>query len=134
MKKVLASGFVLGTVILMDVLVGVEFDLFVPSFPEIQRFFDISPVWTEALLSVNFIGYCGSVFVVGSLADRYGRKPVILAGLAIFIAGSLLCLGGTVYRTLCESEGIRCWVREEEAVMGLGGVIVCFLASFEANW
>lgn len=76
----------------MDVLTGMEFDLFVPSFPQLQKHFSLSPFWVEALLSVNFIGYCLSLFFVGGLADRYGRKPIILLGLIIFILGSALCL------------------------------------------
>src|ERR1700730_5641483 len=83
---------ILVTVILMDLLTGMEFDLFVPSFPELQSQFSLSPFLVEALLSVNFVGYCLSLFCVGGLADRYGRKPIILLGLITFILGSLLCL------------------------------------------
>ncbi|NNM59220.1 MAG: MFS transporter [Legionellales bacterium] len=78
-------------VILMDLLAGMEFDLFVPSFPALQSQFNLSPFWVEALLSINFIGYCLSLFFVGGLTDRYGRKPIILLGLGIFTLGSLLC-------------------------------------------
>jgi DHA1 family bicyclomycin/chloramphenicol resistance-like MFS transporter len=85
------------TVILMDILIGMEFDLFVPSFPELQDYFNLSPSWVEMALSVNFIGYCISLFVVGELADRYGRKSIILLGLLTFILGSLLCLSTTSY-------------------------------------
>ena len=88
------------TIILMDLLAGMEFDLFVPSFPELQSQFNLSPFWVEALLSVNFAGYCLSLFFVGSLADRYGRKPIILLGLMVFIIGSLLCLGASSYEFL----------------------------------
>ncbi len=80
------------TVILMDLLTGMEFDLFVPSFPELQSHFNLTPFWVEALLSVNFIGYCLSLFFVGWLADHYGRKSIILAGLVTFIVGSIFCL------------------------------------------
>src|SRR5579862_663065 len=92
MKNSFTTTFVLITVILMDLLTGMEFDLFVPSFPQLQNQFALSPFWVEALLSVNFIGYCLSLFLVGSLADRYGRKPIILLGLSIFIIGSFFCL------------------------------------------
>ena len=88
---------ILFVVILMDLLAGMEFDLFVPSFPELQSHFALTPFGVEALLSVNFIGYCISLFCVGSLSDRYGRKPVILAGLIIFVLGSLLCMGAMSY-------------------------------------
>jgi MFS transporter, DHA1 family, multidrug resistance protein len=84
----------------MDLLSGMEFDLFVPSFPALQASFHLSSFWVEALLSVNFIGYCLSLFIVGVTADRYGRKPILLVGLCIFILGSLLCLIGTVSNPL----------------------------------
>ena len=85
------------TVILMDLLTGMEFDLFVPSFPQLQAYFHLSPFWIEFALSVNFIGYCISLFIVGELADRYGRKPVILFGLLTFIIGSCICLATHYY-------------------------------------
>lgn len=92
MKKHLNKGLILTAVILMDLLAGMEFDLFVPSFPQLQSHFNLTAFWVEALLSVNFIGYCLSLFFVGGLADRYGRKPIILLGLITFVIGSILCL------------------------------------------
>lgn len=88
---------ILFTVILMDLLAGMEFDLFVPSFPALQSQFGLSPFLVEALLSINFIGYCLSLFVVGGAADRYGRKPILLIGILIFIIGSVFCLWATSY-------------------------------------
>lgn len=91
-KNTLKIPVILTAIILMDLLAGMEFDLFVPSFAQLQHHFNLSPFWVEALLSVNFIGYCISLFFVGGLADHYGRKPVILLGLIIFVIGSVLCL------------------------------------------
>lgn len=98
-KKIKHSfeSMVLITVIFMDLLTGMEFDLFVPSFPQLQSHFNLTPFWVEALLSVNFAGYCLSLFFVGGLADRYGRKPIIILGLIIFAMGSMLCLGTASY-------------------------------------
>lgn len=100
MKQLTSKSLVLLTIILMDLLTGMEFDLFVPSFPELQHQFNLLPFWVEALLSVNFLGYCFSIFFVGGLADRYGRKPIILLGLTLFIIGSLLCLWAPFYPLL----------------------------------
>lgn len=91
---------VLLTVILMDLLSGMEFDLFVPSFPELQSQFMLSPFWVEALLSVNFVGYCIGIFLVGNLSDYYGRKPLIAIGLIIFTVGSIACLWAPHYSLL----------------------------------
>lgn len=97
MKQAFSKGMVLSAIILMDILTGMEFDLFVPSFPELQDHFSLSAFWVEALLSVNFAGYCLSLFFVGGLADHYGRKPIILLGLATFIIGSIACLWAPSY-------------------------------------
>ncbi len=91
---------ILFAVILMDLLTGMEFDLFVPSFPELQAQFSLTPFWVEALLSANFMGYCLSLLFVGSLADHYGRKPIILLGLGVFVIGSILCVSAPVYSCL----------------------------------
>ncbi|MBY0501987.1 MAG: MFS transporter [Alphaproteobacteria bacterium] len=100
MKQVITKSMVFMTIILMDLLAGIEFDIFVPSFPELQSQFNLSPFWVEALLSINFMGYCLSLFFVGGLADHYGRKPIMLLGLMTFIIGSILCLWGQFYAFL----------------------------------
>ncbi len=100
MKQAFAKSMILATVILMDILGGAEVDLFVPSFPELKSQFNLSPFWVEALLSINFTGFCLSLLFVGGLADRYGRKPIILLGLMIFIIGSILCLRAASYNFL----------------------------------
>lgn len=100
MDQIFSKRMILLTIILMDLLTGMEFDLFVPSFPELQHHFGLSPSWIAATLSVNFIGYCLSLFFLGDLSDRYGRKPIILAGLITFVIGSILCLWPPTYKFL----------------------------------
>lgn len=107
MKQSLSKGMVLVTIILMDILSGMEFDLFVPSFPELQSHFSLTPFWVEALLSVNFAGYCLSLFFVGGLADHYGRKPIILLGLATFIIGSIACLWAPCYGVMLSGRFLQ---------------------------
>jgi EmrB/QacA subfamily drug resistance transporter len=43
------------------------------------------------LFSVYLLAQAASVPIYGKLADLYGRRPVLLAGVAIFLAGSVLC-------------------------------------------
>lgn len=100
MTRAKPNAMLLFTLILMDILGGAEMDLFVPSFPELRNQFILSAMEVEALLSVNFIGYCISLFFVGSLADYYGRKTIIIAGLIVFILGSICCCFGNSYSLL----------------------------------
>jgi DHA1 family bicyclomycin/chloramphenicol resistance-like MFS transporter len=44
----------LATIFLMDLLSGMEFDLFVPSFPKLQAQFNLTPFLVEALLSWSY--------------------------------------------------------------------------------
>jgi DHA1 family bicyclomycin/chloramphenicol resistance-like MFS transporter len=100
MTKIFTKAMILVAVILMDILGSAEVDLFIPSFPELQSQFDLSPFCVEALLSVNFMGFCLSLFFVGALADRFGRKPIILFGIITFIIGSCMCLWALSYQFL----------------------------------
>lgn len=88
------------TIIILDILGAAETDIIVPSFPELQSYFNLTPSWVEALLSVNFVGYLLSLFYVGHLSDRYGRKPVILVGLITFVIGSIVCRWAETYNIL----------------------------------
>ena len=54
--------------------------------------------------------FASLMLVAGSLSDRFGRKSVMVAGIAVFCAGSLLC-------ALAPSVG---WVIAGRAVMGVG--------------
>jgi MFS transporter, DHA1 family, multidrug resistance protein len=99
-EKIFKKIAILITVIFMEVLSGMELDLFTPSFPELAQIFHLSPAWLESLLSVNFISYCLSTFYVGVLSDRYGRRPVIICGIIIFLLGSFLCIFAKSYSFL----------------------------------
>ena len=78
--------------ILICILTGAEMDLFTPSFPELTKVFNLTPFMVQLTLSLNFISYCICCLFVGPLGDRYGKRPLILFGLSIFVGGSLLCV------------------------------------------
>lgn len=101
MKKIkqykVTKWMMVTAIMLMNLLCGMEFDLFAPSFAQIQNHFNLTSFMVVSLLPINFIGYFISLFVVGTLADRYGRKMIILSGLFIFVLGSLLCLHQQIF-------------------------------------
>lgn len=77
---------------MMGMLSGAELDIFVPSFPEIQKHFGLSPFTTQLTVSLNFIAYSVCSLFVGSIGDKYDRKTIIIYSLYIFIFGTLLCI------------------------------------------
>ncbi len=66
-------------------------DLYLPSLPAIGRAFESSVAETQLTLSVFLIGFAVCQLVYGPLADRFGRRPVMLTGMAIFLAASVFC-------------------------------------------
>ena len=80
------------TALCIALLAGMEVDLFVPSFPELVRVFHLTPFMIMLTLSLNFIAYCTCALFTGALGDRFGRRPVLLWGIFIFIVGSFLCV------------------------------------------
>lgn len=88
------------SVFFIDILAGIELDIYTPSFPELQSYFSINTVLVELTLGINFIAHCVSALVVGNLADKYGRKLIINIGLSIFILGSVFCVFASNYYIL----------------------------------
>ncbi|WP_406664948.1 MFS transporter [Gallaecimonas sp. GXIMD1310] len=64
--------------------------LFVPGQGAIAEAFGVTPGRTQLLMAVYLAMYGVSQFVYGPLSDRLGRRPVILTGLVVFMAGAAL--------------------------------------------
>lgn len=79
-------------ILIIEILCGTEIDLFIPSLPELQKIYELSPVLVQLTLSVNFVAFCICGLFAGVLGDRYDRRHVILASLFIFVLGSIFCV------------------------------------------
>lgn len=66
-------------------------NIILPAFPRIGAELAISSPELGLLLSSFFVAFALGQLVVGPLSDRFGRKPLVLGGLAVFAAGSVLC-------------------------------------------
>lgn len=65
--------------------------MFLPAIPVIQIDFGVASGTAQLALSLSMVAIAVTSLVFGPLSDRYGRRPVLLAGMAIMIAGSVLC-------------------------------------------
>lgn len=63
---------------------------FIPAIPAIQQSFDISSSVAQLTMSVSMISMAIFSLVYGTLADRYGRRIVLLCGVALAVFGSYL--------------------------------------------
>jgi DHA1 family bicyclomycin/chloramphenicol resistance-like MFS transporter len=66
-------------------------DMYLPALPTVAAEFGASPQAVQATLTLYFVGFGVSQLVYGPLSDQKGRRPPLLIGLGIFLAGTLGC-------------------------------------------
>lgn len=66
-------------------------DLYLPSLPHLATGFATTPAGIQQTLSLFVIGFGTAQLVSGPLSDRYGRKPVMIGGLTLYLASSVAC-------------------------------------------
>ncbi|MFN7039194.1 MAG: MFS transporter [Alphaproteobacteria bacterium] len=73
------------------IIINMDSDIYVPSFPSILKFFSTTPEKVQLILSANFLGLCISSLFYGPLADCYGRRKTLIGGFSIFLFGVTMC-------------------------------------------
>jgi DHA1 family bicyclomycin/chloramphenicol resistance-like MFS transporter len=92
-------------------------DLYLASLPGLAAHFGVAPAAVQATLSVYIGAFAFTQLLAGPLSDRLGRRPVVLGGVATYLAGSMLgALAGSLEMLL--------WAR---ALQGVGTccTVVC---------
>ena len=74
----------------LSVLGFLATDMYLPAFAVMQEDLQTPAAAISASLSLFLAGFAFAQLLWGPLSDRFGRKPILLAGLAIFALG---CLG-----------------------------------------
>lgn len=64
-------------------------DLFVPALPVLAQALAVEVGAAQFALTTYFAGLAAGMLLWGPLSDRYGRKPVLLAGLATMLGASI---------------------------------------------
>jgi DHA1 family bicyclomycin/chloramphenicol resistance-like MFS transporter len=80
-------------VLMLTLLLGIQpitTDLYLPALPQLQRELGASVAAAQLTLSSLIIAFGFGQLVCGPLADRFGRRPVLLWGMALYTAASLL--------------------------------------------
>ncbi|MBO21134.1 MAG: hypothetical protein CMM26_01950 [Rhodospirillaceae bacterium] len=88
-----------------------------PVLPEIQRVFTATSAVTQLTLTLGVLAMAVSTIFYGPAADRFGRKPVLLIGLMLFILGSVVCIWSPNVETLI-------FGRLVQAIGGASGMVV----------
>ncbi|MEI5678931.1 MULTISPECIES: multidrug effflux MFS transporter [unclassified Mesorhizobium] len=77
---------------LMVAIGPVSMALFTPAMPEIVNAFGTTEAAVKMTMSLYFGGFAFAQLVCGPLSDAFGRRPVTIAFMAIYLAGSIFAL------------------------------------------
>jgi DHA1 family bicyclomycin/chloramphenicol resistance-like MFS transporter len=92
-------------------------DMYLPSLPDIARQLGASTTQVQLTISAYLIGFAVGQILYGPVSDRHGRKPVLLAALALYCVASLACALSTSIEMLIVSRFVQ-------ALGGSGGIVL----------
>jgi DHA1 family bicyclomycin/chloramphenicol resistance-like MFS transporter len=87
-------GLTAGTLVLLAGLAALgslATNIILPAFPQMADDLSISSPELGLLLSSFFVAFAFGQLAVGPLSDRFGRKSLVLGGIAVFASGSAIC-------------------------------------------
>jgi DHA1 family bicyclomycin/chloramphenicol resistance-like MFS transporter len=100
---------------------SLSIDVGLPAFGAQARDLATDPASVAMNLSVFFLGFAAAPLVYGPMSDRWGRRPLLLFGLAIYTLGAAGCtFSGSITTFLC-------WRLLQGAGAGAGGVLAISL-------
>ncbi|WP_316015906.1 multidrug effflux MFS transporter [Roseobacter sp. HKCCA0434] len=99
--------FVVLTAALMG-LNALAIDIMLPGLPALGLDYGLEdPNRAQTVITAYLVGFGAAQFVVGILADRFGRKPVLIAGLACYTLAAFACLVAPSFETLLVARVVQ---------------------------
>ncbi|PIK70964.1 MFS transporter, partial [Methylobacterium frigidaeris] len=93
---------------LMMGLTAVTIDSFLPAFPAIQHDFAVQdPNRLQLLVYVYMLGFGTAQLLYGPVSDGIGRRPALIVGIGIYLAGSVLAMLAPSFEVLLLARAIQ---------------------------
>jgi len=93
---------------LLMAVVSLSIDNLLPAFDDIHKSLHIADInQVQLIITVYMTFFAVMQLVYGPLSDRYGRKPVLLSGLFIYTAGTVIAIAAQDFETLLLGRAIQ---------------------------
>src|SRR3990167_7241650 len=74
-----------------EMLIYFSNDMYLPALPEIMRALKANLSEVQLTTAAWFLGSALFQLFIGPLSDRFGRRPILIAGMMLFVLSTLLC-------------------------------------------
>ena len=92
-------------------------NLFIPSMPGLEKTFGVPYGTVQLTLTLYLIGMAVCQLIYGPASDRFGRRPMLLAGLSLFFIASVLAAIAPTIEALIAARLIQ-------AIGGSAGIVL----------
>lgn len=90
--NIATSRVVLLLLVVMTGIAPISLYILVPALPVLATTFGRDISIAQMTVSLYMVGIALSQLIMGPLSDRFGRRPVLLGGLALMVAASVACI------------------------------------------
>lgn len=106
--------WIMGALMLSMIVVGLDSTVLTVALPTLATDLNASTAQLQWILDAYILVLAGLMLPFGALADRIGRKPVLVSGVVVFTLGS----AAAAY------SGSPGWLITARAVMGIGAAVI----------
>src|ERR1700744_2870676 len=92
LSKAAQSRVVLLLLVAMTGIAPISLYMLVPALPLLASTFGRDISVAQMTVSLYMVGIACSQIIIGPLSDRFGRRPVLLAGLSLMVVASAACI------------------------------------------
>ena len=97
-QRYLGKAGLIALITVLNMTAPLSTDMYLPSFPTMIEEFAVSARVLNLTLVGFFLFFAVGMLLFGPFSDRYGRKPVLVAGLGLYLAASLACAAAAGHR------------------------------------
>src|SRR5213083_3124596 len=90
--EIATSKIMLLMLVAMTGVAPISLYMLVPALPVLATTFGGDISIAQMTVSLYMVGIACSQLIMGPLSDRFGRRPVLLGGLALMVVASVACI------------------------------------------
>ncbi|WP_456107139.1 multidrug effflux MFS transporter [Photobacterium frigidiphilum] len=96
-QSVLGKTGMLFFLVIISAFPPLTIDLYLPALPQMVNVFNTDQAMVNLTLSSYFVTYAVGLLFWGPLSEKFGRKPILLAGIGGYMLASIFCaLAGNI--------------------------------------